>query len=50
LPGVIRTALPVAESLRDRVLSLPVHPGLSADQLEFLHESIVTVGKKPWWA
>ncbi|MFZ2057567.1 MAG: DegT/DnrJ/EryC1/StrS family aminotransferase [Acidimicrobiales bacterium] len=50
LPEVVRTALPVAESLRDRVLSLPVHAGLSADQLEILHESIVTVGEEPWWA
>ena len=32
--GFGRGSLPVAESLADRVLSLPMHPSLSAEEIE----------------
>lgn len=45
LPGVVPVALPTAAWLRDRVLSLPVHPGLSNAQLDHLHIAMVAAGQ-----
>ena len=45
LPGVAAAGeLPVASALRDTVLSLPVHPGLTDDQLEHLRAAIAATG------
>ena len=44
LPGAERAATPVAERLRDSVLSLPIHPGLSDDQLAHLLGAVAAVG------
>jgi dTDP-4-amino-4,6-dideoxygalactose transaminase len=43
LPGVQPADLPVAKSLRDTVLSLPVHPRLDEGQLDVLRDAIMTV-------
>jgi|GEM_PF-6700750 len=42
LPGVDSADAPVAESLRDRVLSLPVHPALTDDQLVILRDAVLS--------
>ena len=44
LPGVEAAPTPVAERLRDTVLSLPVHPGLGDDQVAHLLDAIDAVG------
>jgi dTDP-4-amino-4,6-dideoxygalactose transaminase len=45
LPGVGSVAMPAAEWLRDRVLSLPVHPALTEIQLSALEEAIAAAGR-----
>ena len=42
LPGVTVRRAPTAAALRDTVLSLPVHPGLTASQLAYLGETVVS--------
>ena len=42
LPGVHAADAPVATSLRDRVLSLPVHPRLNEEQLDILRGAITS--------
>lgn len=42
LPGVRPDDTPVADSLRDTVLSLPVHPGLDAGQLACMQAAIAS--------
>ena len=41
LPGVQRRPTPVAQRLRDTVLSLPVHPGLDEEQWERLRRAVL---------
>jgi dTDP-4-amino-4,6-dideoxygalactose transaminase len=45
LPDVEHAQLPVSESLTGLVLSLPVHPRLTAEQMAILHDAITTVSK-----
>lgn len=42
LPGVTPHPTPIATSLRDRVLSIPVHPGLDASLREDLRRAILS--------
>jgi len=40
LPGVTSRPTPVAEHLRDRVLSIPVHPNIGAERIDLLLDAI----------
>ena len=42
LPGVEAGRAPTAESLRDRVMSLPVHPALTDEQLMALRDGVLS--------
>lgn len=48
LPLVVPEELPNAAAARDRVISLPVHPGLSDEQIQILEDAIATVGAEGW--
>lgn len=40
LPGVGHSSVPESRSLTETVLSIPVHPGLTPQQLVYLHEAL----------